>query len=289
MIDFKLLTANLRRSAEEITLSSRMKRRQDATYEPLSGKEDGVVVSLSSFPKRLPTLWMVIDSLFRQTVRPDKIVLVLTDQEIPEGLDALPESLKKFQQYGLEIVFTPYNYLCHNKYFYTFQAYPDAKVITVDDDCYYSKNTIKRLLELNREYPNTVCCNIAARINLDNFYHYRAWKKNKKAYGPSDLNMAAGFGGVLYPPHLFPNVLFDHELFTRISPIADDLWLKAIEIVSNIKVACGDFYTKPVTIKGSQVVSLRSINKGTENRNDIQWRALDEHFQLINKIKWTQL
>ena len=55
-------------------------------------------------------------------------------------------------------------------------------------------------------------------------------------------------------------------------------------VASGIGVACGGFFPKPLTIKSSQVVSLRSKNKGPENRNDLQWTALDEYFGLSKII-----
>lgn len=69
-----------------------------------------------------------------------------------------------------------------------------------------------------------------------------------------------------------------------LAPTADDLWLKAVELDCGIDVACGGFFPKPVTIKSSQKVSLRSVNKGAMNMNDVQWKALDDHFNLKDKI-----
>ena len=70
----------------------------------------------------------------------------------------------------------------------------------------------------------------------------------------------------------------------KLAPTADDLWLKAVELDRGIPVATGRFFPKPVTIKSSQTVSLRKVNKGKENRNDIQWKALDGHFHLKEKL-----
>ena len=40
-----------------------------------------VVVSLTSFPKRIDTVDIVIKSMFKQTVIPDKILLYLSKEE----------------------------------------------------------------------------------------------------------------------------------------------------------------------------------------------------------------
>ena len=53
--------------------------------------EDGVIISLTSFPARLDTLWQCVESLKRQTVRPEKIILYLSKEQVKE--DVLPPPL----------------------------------------------------------------------------------------------------------------------------------------------------------------------------------------------------
>jgi hypothetical protein len=277
-------TANIGRGVKELCLPMTYSIRKRRKYVPLSGRKDGIVVSLTSFPKRIDTLWVVIDSLFRQTVRPDRILLALTQEEFPGGKDSLPETLTRFVPLGLEIVFLPFNYRCHNKYWAALKSYPNAAVITVDDDSFYGRRTVERLVEMHCKYPQAVCCNIAARIDPDNFHAYKSWKKSVKALEPSQLNVALGFAGVLYPPGFAEESLFDAEAIASLCPQADDLWLKAWEMRKGIKVTCGGFFPYPVTIRGSQKVSLRSTNKGDENRNDRQWAALDERYNLKNLL-----
>ena len=277
--------SNLVRGVSEVILPFCLFFRRKAEYKPLSGRKDGIVVSLTSFPARMPRLWMTLDSLFRQKVRPDKIVLVLTENEFPGGISEVPDSVKRFQHFGLEIVFLPYNLRCHNKYHHSLQAFPEAEVITVDDDSFYRKDTISRLVKLHEKYPKAVCCNIAAVIDPESFHSYRSWKKSVFQSGPDKALVALGFAGVLYPPHIFSGALFDKDLALRLAPTSDDLWLKANELAEGIPVVCGDLFPKPVTVRGSQKESLRRVNKGLENRNDMQWKAMDEHFHLEEIIK----
>lgn len=271
---------NLGRNIKKVSLPALMLIRKNSEYSPLSGNTSGLVVSLTAIPTRMDKLWVCIDSLFRQSIRPDKIVIELTQEEYPGGLSSLPQSLTRLQKYGVEIAFENTNLKCHNKYFYVMQKYPDATIITVDDDCYYKKDMIMRLVNLSNQYPGAVCTNIAAVIDPDNFYEYKKWKKSTKEHAPSNLCVALGFAGVLYPSHILPKETFDIATINKLSPRADDLYLKAFEASAGVKVACGSLYPKPVTINGSQKVSLRKTNKGTQNRNDIQWKALDEYFDL---------
>ena len=276
--------SNLARAVAEVSLPLWIRRKPSLEGVKLSGDERGVVVSLTSFPARIGKVWITLESLFRQTRRPDRIVLTLTEEEFPGGINDLPESLAPYIARGVEVVFLPYNLKCHNKYCHSLVAFPDAVVITVDDDCYYRSDTVERLLALHRKYPGAVCCNIAVVIDPSHFHEYSFWKKSSEESGPSSLNVALGFAGVLYPSGLPLDRILDRKTAGRLAPTADDLWLKAVEMASGIGVACGGFFPKPLTIKSSQVVSLRSKNKGPENRNDLQWTALDEYFGLSKII-----
>lgn len=272
------------RSIKKCLLPAYMLFRKQRSYRPLSGHDDGMVVSLTSIPSRINTLWMTLDSIFSQTVRPDVILLVLSELDFPSGIEGLPESLTRLRQYGLRIVFEPDNLLCHKKYRHAFTHYPDATVITVDDDCYYRRDTISRLVELSRKYPGTVCANVAAVIDMDHFHEYKTWKKSTRERGNDAFLVATGFAGVLYPAHIFDESVLDVNTLRRLSPRADDLWLKACELVRGIRVSCGSYCPKPVTIIGSQTISLRRTNKGSRHLNDVQWKALDEHFKLREKL-----
>lgn len=57
------------------------------------GCNNDIVVSLTSFLKRLNTLWLTIESLKRQTIVPSKIVLYLINEEVSK--EDLPQSLLK--------------------------------------------------------------------------------------------------------------------------------------------------------------------------------------------------
>ena len=287
MVKLKKFLANASRIVETAFFPLRKLRLDQAEYEPLSGRNDGIVVSMASFPPRMDALPYVLHSLMRQSVRPDKILLVLSLEDFPGGLSEIPDAVLEFQKYGLEIVFEEDNLYCHRKYYHAFKQYPDAIVITVDDDCWYHRDTIRRLCKLHDRYPGTICCNVAARIDPEHFYEYKRWEKTSSAQAPDIMLASIGFAGVLYPPHIMPDTVFDKDGIRALSLKSDDLWLKANEVVAGIKVASTKYFKKPVTIPGSQTVSLRSTNKGAENRNDVQWRQLDGHFHLRQRL-WTQ-
>lgn len=108
--------------------------------------DDSVVISLTSFPKRFPTLWLVIESLKRQTIKPYKIVLYLSNQEVCNKED-LPQSLLREEDDRFEIRFRDEKMRAHGKYHYAMCDFPSKNIVTVDDDIIYSPLMLEYLLK----------------------------------------------------------------------------------------------------------------------------------------------
>lgn len=250
----------------------------------LSQKQD-IIISLTTFPGRISSLKYTLISIFKQTILPDKIIVNLITTECPNGKKDLPKEVLEFQQYGVEFVFRDENLKPHNKYYYTFKDYPNSLIITIDDDFYYKSNLIENLLNLHKLHPNAVCSNLVRKIisNNGHFISYKQWNiYNQNVIGNEYL--ALGFGGVLYPAKLFDKtVLLNKNLFKEISLSTDDLWLKAIEIILNIPVTTGNFDGFPLSLETGNVNALSNDNVG-HNRNDENWKKLNDYFHLSEKI-----
>lgn len=256
-------------------------------------EDDGClpVVSLTTFPKRLPNLWMVLYCIFRQTIRPAKIVVTLIEDEVLEGIESLPLILRYFEDKGVEFLFEKENLRPHNKYFYCRQKYPNRDVITIDDDLLYYPDTIERLLKLHRQYPDSVCTNRATKIVWDEngFVSSRQWPEVLNNAEPSLFLIALGYSAVFYPACFQPSLLYNTKLIKELSLGTDDLWLRAIETVENIKVVNGGYYAHPMTIPSSQIIALQKHNcADTNNGNDINWEKLDGHFGLLEIMQYTK-
>jgi hypothetical protein len=247
-----------------------------------------IIVSLTSIPSRINTLWICIESLLRQTVKPDEIILWLADSQF-NGLSSLPNSLIELQRRGLTIRFCD-DLKAHKKYYYSFKEYPDDIVITVDDDAVYSSNTIKELLAIHNKFPNCICCNFAFLITFNDKGLINSTSKWPGIFTniinkPTDLLLPVGVSGVLYPPKSINNEVFNKEVFKEICFYNDDLWLKVMSILNNTKViqtACfpGHFFG----IKGTQEEALLNYNIA-QNGNDIQFNALIKKYKLKPRKK----
>lgn len=107
-------------------------------------KPPELIVSLTSFPPRIKTVHKTIETLQDQTYQADRIILWLAEEEFPEKEKELPRELLALRDKGLEIRW------CNNIYSYkklvpTIKLYPNAIIVTADDDLYYSNEWLKRL------------------------------------------------------------------------------------------------------------------------------------------------
>jgi hypothetical protein len=248
--------------------------------------QNNVIVSLTSFPARIDRVWITVESLLRQTHRPEKIILWLAQSQFGT-MDRLPKSLLIQREKGLEIKFCD-DIRSHKKYYYTMKAYPEAIVITVDDDTFYPENLVENLIATHKRYPNTVCCNLAHTITIENgkINPYKKWKSGADGDDePSDYIVPIGCEGILYPPKCLNENVFNKEQIKDLCPFADDLWLKAMSTLNNVKAV----KSNPTSISyanflNSNKNSLNTINVD-QNMNDKQIESILNYYPQL-KDKW---
>ena len=236
-------------------------------------------ISLTSFPKRLSTISKTLETLFAQTVRCDRIVLWLTEEEFENKESQIPAELKAYVKAGkLSIEWSDLNLRPHNKYYHSMHKYPDSIIVTVDDDLYYPEDLIEKLYLSYLEYPKYVS---ASRVHLmmfdkeEKLIPYVRWIKEVDycIHKPAMQLFATGTGGVLYPPHILDESLIDYHVFNDFCPTADDYWLKVIELLSDVPVVLARKHSVFGMTEGSQEVSLLSINV-MRNGNDKQIKGV---------------
>lgn len=118
-------------------------------------RDQKIIVSLTSYPKRIDTIWLTITSLFKQSMKPDLIVLWLAKSQF-KTLDDLPESLKRLQKYGLQIKLCD-DLKSHKKYYYALKEFNEDIVILADDDMFYPNDTVETLYKMHLKYPMDIC------------------------------------------------------------------------------------------------------------------------------------
>ncbi|WP_079682472.1 glycosyltransferase [Macellibacteroides fermentans] len=235
-----------------------------------------VVVSLTSFPARISNLWLVINCLLHQTSQPDLIILWLSLKQF-EGLDDVPDSLKKLQSDKFQIRFVDEDYRSHKKYLYVFNEYPNDYVILVDDDIIYRPDLLENLIMYARLYPDSVICNYGSIIDYyddGRLKPYNSWKKIKRLEPNYHHFFFGSGGGTLFRPcKLYKDVL-NIKLALKLTPLADDIWLNCMVRLSGLKIFylnLGEFV--PIKEEGYALFD-ENLSK-----NDIQLNAIIEYYQ----------
>lgn len=227
--------------------------------------DDKIIVSLTSFPKRINKVWMVVETLFNQTHKPDKVILTLSELQFPDK--KIPQKLLDQTKRGLEIIWTKDDIRSHKKYYYTMQKYPNSIVITADDDILYEESLIEKLIEFHQKYPNCVLCNSGALKIGKNYFNWKRLFFQRTQ--PSFDVMQLGGTGTLYPPKSLYKDVFRKDIFLEICPLADDIWLNAMTVLNNTKIVKTDYSYWQIPILYKDNDTLDSVNNG-ESQNTKQ-------------------
>ena len=243
-------------------------------------REQRIIVSLTTYPKRIGTIWLTIETLMRQRVKPDEIILWLAESQFCNGIADLPENLLRLQSRGLSIRFCD-DLRSHKKYYYALQEYSKDLVILVDDDMFYPRDTIQKLLKMHKRWPSDICCMTAQVMEPDFQSVPSLWRNpglGEHNWQHTDQIQAFTGSGTLIPPDALPPEAFDKDTFQRICPYADDLWVTFMAHRKGTKITTMSTWRPfPVCIYGTAAGSLYYIN-GEGKQNDVQWQnLLDEY------------
>lgn len=228
------------------------------------GLDAPLIVSLTSYGARLSAVGPVIQSLLRQNVAPDRVVLWLSEADHR----AMPESLA---QSGAEIR------ICEDLRSYTkivpsLQAWPDAYIVTADDDVHYGPNWLGELVTAAKAGAR-VAGHRCHRVTLTGGLPrpYDEWQHNIASPQTDALNFPTGVGGVLYAPGVFHPDVTDAALFRELAPSADDVWLYWMHRLNGSRPAKIGGRFRIIEWPGTQVSNLRSENlQGRGNDRALQ-------------------
>lgn len=228
-----------------------------------------LVVSLTSFPARIDRLWLVIETLLRQTYKPDMVILWLSKEQFPQ-LETLPASLLNLQKRGLQIELREGDLRSHKKYYYTLESYPNDIMVTVDDDVFYNSHLLAYLVESATAFPDTICCTNSKIITFDHneLLPYNQWDIKRKYLIPTYDTIAIGIGGVLYPIGALNGNVLDKDAFMNYCPNADDIWLKAMSLINHRKSIQTTYKSAylPVLSKKNETLCLTNLQGGNDNQ-----------------------
>lgn len=252
----------------------RFTRRIPAYALPPTDKMEGrIIVSLTSFPARIGRVWLVVETLLRQTKMPDMIILWLSKEQFATK-DVLPRKLLELQERGLRIELREGDLRSHKKYYYALTEYPDDVLVTVDDDILYKSVMLESLV---REAKKQSDCVIA------NYVHGMTWKTGQlcpyndwmSTVSPGDKNDNLFFGsggGTLFPPKILPQVVFKKDVFMSVCRNADDVWLNAMVRLNGKRVVESSYASSFLPVQNKHNKALASDN--LVSGNDVQIAAV---------------
>jgi hypothetical protein len=234
-----------------------------------------VIVSLTSFPPRFPTLHLTLKSLLLQESKVDRLVLWVAYDD----LCVVPISVRSLEKFGLEVRACE-DIRSYKKLVPALLAFPDSYIATADDDVYYAPNWLTELTDglsiVRREIPAQRCHKIV--LGGDNLpLGYNEWQNEISTYESGPLIFPTGAGGTLYPPRSLNSLVTETSLFRELCPDADDVWFYWMAMKNNYvfkKVGSA----RLVNWLGSQKTSLYSKNSVPGTGNDLQIQNMIKRF-----------
>lgn len=247
------------------------------------GHNRKLIVSMTSFPKRIVNVWKVVKCLKSQTVIPDLIILYVSKSQFA-SINALPKSLLEQQDDIFKIVFVDGDIRSHKKYYYSFQRYKEELVLLVDDDIYYPRYMIESMLNAFVDHPDSVVCRFGYQMKFDklgNLLDYEKWSLFQEPCIDGSVLFGTGGGSLFIPAKLYKDTC-NIELALKLCPLADDIWINAMVRLAGVKI---------VKLSGSLLLPILTMNDSMlchdnviKGENDIQIRAVDDHyFRSIDK------
>jgi len=252
-----------------------------------------IIISLTSFPDRIHTVIKTIKTLLNQTKKPDKVILWLAPEQFENKEKDLPEELLNLQNYGLTIEWYK-DIRSYKKIIPTLKKYPDAIIITTDDDIYYAPDTVETLYKSYMEHPDEIHAHRCDWLSLDNNGNI-IWDKTRILYKDLHSGEASfrqrltGYGAVLYPPHSLYKDVTDEEIISGTIPTHDDIWLWAMAVLNGTKTRLVKGYSESINyIENSQQYGLCKINKkgvgvGLGEAYDIIQKEYPQIYEVLKK------
>ena len=186
----------------------------------IKNRQQKIIISFTSYPKRFYLIPTVLKSLYEQTFPITKIVLTLSKED------------KKYFNLNIsniDIITTNEDLRPHNKYYYAMKKYRDYAIMTIDDDLYYAKDTIKSLFFSYLENPNIIIGRRSHYMTYERngeLKSYQKWKFRQIFKKEPDFNtFLTGVGCILYPPDIL-NINDNYLPIINETITSDDITLK---------------------------------------------------------------
>ena len=242
-----------------------------------------VVVSMTSIPSRIDKVWITIESLLRQSYKPDKILLWLGQDEFKSV--KLPDKLTEQIKRGVEIRYCE-NLKSYKKFYYAVKEYPHDYIIVVDDDVIYTENMLAELVQTYQKNRGCVICHRShcMTVKQGELRPYNKWVnyqiRSDLNISPTYYNFFTGCAGILFPMFLMDRKVLEKDAFMRLAPNADDVWLNFCAWISGLKIKNTEgILGNIISIESSAGKGLMQKNV-SQRENDLQIKQVLAYFNI---------
>lgn len=230
-------------------------------------RDEKIIATLTTYPARIGCVHLAIKSIMLQTYKPDRIILWLADSQFPGRV--LPEELTALEKYGLEILWM-HDLHSNKKFFYpVLNQKEDELVVTFDDDIIYAKNTIEKLVETHKKFPDCMVCTRAQAYDKNAPYQPGRWLtlSDVGVKEPSySLNPSPG-GGCLIPYGLFHEDVCNEEKINTLAHHHDDVWFMFMCVANNRKIIKTRKYHRTFSVITDSQVEAIAMDNVQNNSN----------------------
>ena len=281
-----IIASNLRQTlfeqkADRLTEKTFSSRDSGISSDKLCNEE--IVVSLTSYGKRIHDVYLAIESIMQGSLKPNRIILWLSEEEFSGK--ALPTTLQKQAERGLEIRFCK-DVKSYKKLIFALQEFPNACIITIDDDLIYNFDLVENLVAAHKRNPNCIWANRIHKITYEkngSMKSYLLWNYTIQSDCPrSENNFFTSGGGTLFPPNSLHEEVFNETIFMDICPTADDVWFNAMARLKGTEIRKSFTHS----IKGEDFVAnerLQSDGLSTTNNNSKNCRNNEQIKNVFGK------
>lgn len=253
-------------------------------------KKPDIIVSLTSFPAAIGYAAGAVRSVLQGSMLPDRVVLYLAEPQFPDGKVPAEIEALKAENPRFEVRWCAEDIRSYKKLVPALADFPDAVIVTVDDDVWYHRNMLRDLVRLHERLPEAILAHRAKRVKPG--APYRDWKKYRwyhflfRRLHLDYVTIQTGVGGVLYPPGALRADMLDPEIFMALAPTTDDIWFWAAAVARGTYVVPVPFgwHNKPRGLGKPKALSLKTVNfKSGEDRNAAALAAVLEKYPVIKQ------
>ncbi len=275
----KLATAAVKEQYVRWRLNRLLQRPESVTPPDVPVRDD-IVLSLTSWEKRLDVLPLALYCLVNQSVWPSRFEVWLTEDD----LDRLPDDVRTlFSNYGVQFRTTE-DYRSHKKWLPAIREEQDRFVVTADDDILYPRHWLRWLLRDFDSGEGVSVAHVCNRVAFDGegqIRSYDSWIKGRRVpLGTvSKSNFAIGYGGQVLHRNWISSTFRDPERIFELCPKNDDIWLAFALRTSGIPTRNSRVYLPLLEVADTYDTSLQRYNL-EQGMNDEQIEDTMEAFDL---------